>query len=130
MTAPPPCAGQWELFDSTDELDHIKAKSLCAECPMLADCYQRLETARNRAHRGGGKIYGPSGTWAGRLIGAPRTSAERIAAEERMFSPDELRAGHAAWAAGVRTDRVIAAERIYQRQRSRRRYREQKEAAA
>lgn len=129
----PPCAGLWELFDSTDELDHVKAKTLCGECPMRVECDQRLETARNRAHRGqtrtNGSEYGPQGTWAGRLIGAPRTSAERIAAEDKLFTDEALREGHAAWNVGVRTPMVTMAERIYQRKRSRRRYAANKAAA-
>lgn len=126
----PPCAGQWELFDSTDELHHLKAKTLCGECPMIAECSRRLESARNRAFKGGTGNYGPRGTWAGKLIGAPRTSEERIAAEDAMFTDDELKDGHAAWAAGVRDDRTTVAERIYQRKSARRKYQARKAGEA
>ena len=135
MSAVPPCAGKWELFDSTDPHDHLKAKALCTGCPMAVECAQRLETARNRAHKGGPtKDYGPQGTWAGRLVGAgPRTSIERARAEEAMFTVEELREGHSAYNAGIRTERTCMAERIYQRKRARRRWQAKKlarEAAA
>jgi hypothetical protein len=129
MSVVPPCAGKWALFDSTDPADHIEAALLCAACPMRAECGQRLESARNKSHR---PIhdYGPQGTWAGRLIGAgPRVSVERARAEAAMFTDDELRAAHASYALGVRTDRVVMAERIYQRNRKRRAYAAKKEAA-
>ena len=127
---PPPCAGKWELFDSTDPHDHLKARALCVGCPMRPECAQLLETARNGAHKAGPtKNYGPQGTWAGRLIGAgPHTSIERARAEEAMFTVEELRAGHNAYNAGNRTDRTRMAERIYQRKRARRRWREKKAA--
>jgi hypothetical protein len=121
-----PCAGQWELFDSTDTYDHIKAARLCAGCPVIAECERQLEIARNRS-LGTAVQYGPQGTWAGRLVGAgPRTSIERARAEEAMFTPEELRAGHTAYNTGVRTERARMAERIYQRKRSRRRWAEKK----
>jgi hypothetical protein len=127
---PPPCAGKWELFDSTDPHDHLKARALCVGCPMRVECAQLLEVARAGAHKAGPtKNYGPQGTWAGRLIGAgPHTSIERARAEEAMFTVEELRAGHNAYNAGIRTDRTRMAERIYQRKRARRRWREKKAA--
>lgn len=129
MSAVAACAGQWELFDSTDEIDHIKAKTLCGECPMRVECDQRLQGARNRAHKGGSKDYGPQGTWAGRLIGSARSTTERVAIEDAMFTDDELRDGHAAWNAGDRSSTTQMAERIYQRKRSRRRWAAKKDAA-
>lgn len=122
MSTLPPCAGLWEVFDSTDEVDHRKAKTLCGECSILTACAARLESARKEAHKGGSGDYGPQGTWAGQLIGAPRASEKRIALEDAMFTDDEVRAGHSAWVSGVRTERNRIAERVYQRKRSRRRY--------
>lgn len=124
MSALPPCAGQWELFDSTDPSDHEEAKALCGQCPMIVECGQRLDAARNRAHRGGGQTYGPVGTWAGRLMGIPRTTAARMAAEDAMFTEAELRAAHAAFATGDRRPITKTAERIYQRNRKRRKVQE------
>ena len=130
MSTLPPCVGKWELFDSIDPFDHLRAADLCATCPMLDACNRRLEVARNNAH-GNTKDYGPVGTWAGRLVGVgPKTSVERAAAEEAMFTADELLSGHAAWNAGERDDRSRMAERIYQRKRARRRYAAQKASAA
>lgn len=129
MSAVPPCAGKWVLFDSTDPSDHIKAARLCATCPMRAECEQRLESARNRSHRPVA-AYGPAGTWAGHLVGAgPRISVERARAEEAMFTADELREAHNAYNSGIRTDRIKTAERIYQRNRKRRAYAARKAAA-
>ena len=63
MTAP--CAGKWELFDSTDLPDHVQARRLCATCPMIAACEQRLEDAQAQQTYHG---CGPQGTWAGKLL--------------------------------------------------------------
>jgi hypothetical protein len=114
----PPCAGRWELFDSTYPADHIQARDMCRQCPMLADCRDQLEAARKDAHVG--RDYGPQGTWAGQLVGAgPRVTAARARAEEAMFTGDELRAGHSAYVRGDRDERTRMAERIYQRKRVR-----------
>ena len=128
MSALPPCAGQWELFDSTNPSDHRRAAALCATCPMLTECAARLETARNRTH---GPIidYGPQGTWAGKLVGAgPSLSRIRETAEDAMFTAAELREAHNAYARGIRTDRIRTAERIYQRNRKRRKAAEKRAA--
>jgi hypothetical protein len=61
----PPCAGLWKLFDSTDPVDHIEARALCMGCPMLLECHDR----RMAAHRNQYSTYGPTGTWAGQLVG-------------------------------------------------------------
>ena len=128
MSTVPPCAGKWALFDSTDPHDHLKAARLCAACPMLAECEERLESARNRSHRPVAE-YGPAGTWAGRLVGAgPRVSVERAKAEDAMFTDAELREAHNAFSKGIRTDRIRMAERIYQRNRKRRKTAERKAA--
>lgn len=54
-----PCAGEWQLFDSTEPEDHLLAKSICETCPFLAEC---------RELRGSLRLTGgimPEGTWAG-----------------------------------------------------------------
>lgn len=117
MTTPPPCAGRWELFDSTDVLDHREARELCNACPMLADCHDRLLAASKHVY--GGPEYGPRGTWAGTLIGGPRTSARRAQAEEAMFSEEEAREAHAKYAAGFRDARTLVGERVYNRRSKR-----------
>ena len=128
MSTVPPCAGQWVLFDSTDPHDHVKAARLCGVCPMRAECAARLESARNKSHRPASE-YGPAGTWAGHLVGAgPRVSVERAKAEEAMFTDAELREAHNAFSKGIRTDRIRMAERIYQRNRKRRKTAERKAA--
>lgn len=128
MSTVPPCAGKWVLFDSTDPSDHLKAARLCAGCPMRAECEQRLESARNRSHRPVAD-YGPAGTWAGRLVGAgPSLSRIRERAEDGMFTDAELREAHNAYARGIRTDRIRTAERIYQRNRKRRKAAEKRAA--
>ena len=118
MTTVPPCAGKWELFDSNHPREHHQARTLCASCPVVAACLAQLEMARAASHVP--NTYGPSGTWAGRLIGpAARTTESRARAEEEMFTDQELRAEHAAFAAGFRTPRTILGERIYQRKSAR-----------
>lgn len=67
MNQPVPCADKWELFDSTDLVDHVAARRICRECPLLAACQQRLEEAR-RDQTYPGATYGPQGTWAGELL--------------------------------------------------------------
>lgn len=65
MTDIAPCAGQWELFDSTDLVDHIAARRICRTCPLITGCQQRLEQARRDQTYPG---CGPQGTWAGELL--------------------------------------------------------------
>ena len=76
MSTPPPCSGRWDLFDSTDLRDHLVARALCATCPLIAACHQRLQQARD-LHTGGGP-EGPEGTWAGRLVGARKNAATKL----------------------------------------------------
>lgn len=114
-----PCAGQWELFDSTAPRDHHEAKALCATCPAFAACLDALAAARAQACVPA-DIYGPAGTWAGQLVGPPqRISAARIKAEDEMFSDAELRAFHTDYAAGLRDTRTVVGERVYNRRRKR-----------
>jgi len=68
------CAGQWRLFDSTDEADHREAARLCAvgtdhACPMLTECRRRLDDAQRKERWGG-----PQGTWAGLLVRGDRVT--------------------------------------------------------
>ena len=122
----PPCAGQWDLFDSTDPLDHLEAKTLCQRCDMRLECADLFRKVKKDSL--GGKDYGPRGTWAGELIDPNvrrRASAATVAAEANLFTDDELKAGHSAYLRGEREASVVRRERIYQRSRKRRR----KEAA-
>lgn len=48
-----------------------------------------------------------------------KRTAKRIAAEDALFTPDEMRGLHAAYQRGVRSERVLAGERAYQRQKRR-----------
>lgn len=43
------CIGQWELFDQTDDPGMTdRARSLCAQCPVLARCRSWSATLSNR----------------------------------------------------------------------------------
>ena len=112
-----PCAGRWEMFDSTDVTDHRQARALCSTCPMLTHCRSELEAATADAHEG--VKYGPRGTWAGVLIGAPKTTARRAQIEEEMFTEAEAREAHAKYAAGFRDARTMVGERVYNRRNKR-----------
>ena len=112
------CAGKWELFDSTDVLDHIEAKKICATCPIRSTCDALYLDVAHASHPRGM----PSGTWAGRLRGA--TSLDHCRnAEEQMFTDDEALAAHAAYVRGERDSRTVMGHRVwdrrYRRQRSR-----------
>lgn len=113
----PPCAGQWLLFDSVDLADHRRARAMCGVCPIRLECRKQLEEASADSHCG--PKYGPRGTWAGMLVGLPRTSARRAQAEEAMFSEDEARTAHANFAAGFRDARTLVGERVYNRRKKR-----------
>lgn len=63
-----PCAGQWELFDSVELEDHIRARAICDKCPLIDACRARLSEARKLAARCGPDT-GPVGTWAGQHVG-------------------------------------------------------------
>lgn len=113
----PPCAGRWELFDSIDHADHRRARALCGICPMRATCLAELEAATEASHCG--IKYGPRGTWAGLLVGLPRMSVQRARAEEEMFTEADARQAHARYAAGIRDDRTVIGERVYNRRKKR-----------
>lgn len=117
------CAGQWELFDSTDRADHREAVKLCKVCPMLSACVTQLRKAQQASPWGG-----PQGTWAGLLINnnGPATDrsrnrdSERIAAEEAAYSEEDCRAAKAAYMRGSRTEWAVAGNRTYERRRKHR----------
>lgn len=120
MSTVPPCAGLFYLFDSTELRDHRRARELCGTCPMIAACRKRLEQAATDTY--GGSKYGPRGTWAGLLLGGPKTSHQRAQAEDLMFDEDEARKAHARYAAGERDARTVIGERVYNRRMKRERY--------
>ncbi len=68
-TREPNCAGRWELFDSTDLADHAEARDLCSRCPVLLRCAQQLRAEQEATAGLRGSGGGPSGTWAGKLLG-------------------------------------------------------------
>lgn len=111
-----PCKGQWDLFDSTDRRDHIKARALCAECPALAWCAQRAATIQREGRT---SHFRPlTGTWAGTLYGRPAGRRPHLdAVDEPDYTEAELRAFHAAWSRGERTPENEVGERMYQRNR-------------
>lgn len=114
-----PCTGKHELFDSRDPEDHHQARKLCASCPMVAECLDRLAAVRHDAHS---EKYGPHGTWGGRLVGAWTSSPTRRASEDAMFTDAEARAAHSSWQRGDRSDRARLGERVYQRRAKRAAY--------
>lgn len=114
----PPCAGKWDLFDSTAPADHLQARTLCWRCPMLEECRANLRAATTTAYS---RAWGPAGTWAGELVGRDTRHADRIVAEDAMFDTDEARRAHAAWSGGDGSDWARIGERVYQRRRGRNR---------
>lgn len=118
MSTPPPCAGKWQLFDSVDPVDHHEAATLCAACPVIEDCRQRLAAARADMHSA---VYGPAGTWAGELVGdpSPIRSKTALEAQERSYAPEEAKLAHIAYNRGDRTHWATVGHRIYERQRRR-----------
>ena len=114
MDATPPCAGQHELFDSTDYRDHLAARAICYDCPFIAECRDRLKQTLELVVWGGN----PQGTWAGELYGQ-RSNSKQLAIEERMFSEEDARAAHAAFYRGDRSPMVCIGERVYQRRSAR-----------
>lgn len=119
MSALPPCAGQWRLFDSIDPVDHREAAALCRTCPMIEGCREQLRLAHSHTDRHPG--YGPEGTWAGQLIGGGAISRRRIAIEDEAFTPDEAKRAWSAYRSGDRSDWASAGYRAQERRRSQRR---------
>lgn len=115
-----PCAGKWELFDSTHPVDHLEAREYCLRCPLLEKCRTELEAATRDAYSAD---YGPCGTWAGQVVGRSVRSASRVGEEEAAFDTATALAAHAVW---ERTppeqrddlpDEIRVGERVYQRRR-------------
>jgi hypothetical protein len=127
VTTIPPCAGKWSLFDSTEPRNHAKARALCAACPVILECYERLQLSLqvDTSAR-------PRGTWAGMLIGRAAESVvdrrERIAREDAIYSEREALDAHNAYSRGERGAWAITGHRVWDRRYRRRR--NQQEAAA
>lgn len=109
----PPCAGRWDLFDSTDRRVHEEAADLCATCPMQLECWDILQATQEASHVGGR----PSGTWAGQLIGGD-TRAQQFAEEDARFSVEEANAAHGRYQKGDRDDETKTGARVYERRRA------------
>lgn len=117
MSAPPPCAGQWKLFDSTDPVDHKEAVALCNGCPIITHCAQQLAESRAESCS---PAYGPAGTWAGQLVGAPAAMRQaedekRRAAEDALFTEAEARNCALRWLRGEHNDYTKVGRRVYER---------------
>lgn len=65
------CRGNWQLFDSIDENDHLVAREICGECPVLAGCAALLNEVQLANRTVNARGAGPVGTWAGKLVGRP-----------------------------------------------------------
>lgn len=117
----PPCHGLHKIFESTDLADHAEAATICATCPMLDACDKLREDVQATSQPG----YGPAGTWAGKLYGTPNRKPARsraeLAAEEALYTPEEVLAAHSAFNQGDPSDWAIVGHRVYERQRARRR---------
>lgn len=122
MTRPPatnyaPCYGMGDLFDSTEILDHIQARQICATCPIRATvCRQRAETAVALAPVGGG----PGGTWHGELYRGGKVSTAaaneiRRLEEDARYSDTEARRCANLWHDGDRSEWVATGRRVYER---------------
>lgn len=62
----PPCANRDpRLFDSTRLRDHLKARAICAECPLVQPCIARAVSIA--AEHAPGARRAPDGTWGGLL---------------------------------------------------------------
>ena len=121
------CVGQHALFDSTDPATHAQAAELCAACPLLDACRERL--AEMKASVG---YYGhPEGTWAGELHtdgtgrnkvrrAAKEARSVRIAREDAAYTEAEARRAHAAYTAGDTSGWAAMGHRVYGRRRKRR----------
>lgn len=65
MTLPPCTNRDPRLFDSTKLRDHLKARAICATCPLVQPCIARAITVA--AEHAPGARRGPDGTWGGLL---------------------------------------------------------------
>lgn len=53
------------MFDSIDPLDHMRARSICAGCPMVVACIREAIAVADRYTNADQR--GPDGTWGGLL---------------------------------------------------------------
>lgn len=127
MTTTPPCTGKWDLFDSTDPRKHTEARALCASCPMLQECYERLQLSLqvDTSAR-------PRGTWAGMLLGRGSESLvdrrDRVAREDAIYSEREALDAHNAYSRGERGAWAVIGHRVWDRRYRRRRHQQQEVA--
>lgn len=70
-----PCIGRPELFESTHTADHYEAREMCAVCPMIAACDNLRREVQASVPAGYRRYAGPSGTWAGKLVGGKGVAA-------------------------------------------------------
>lgn len=121
------CVGRHALFDSTRPEDHNEARAICATCPVIDACRQRLADMKAIA----AYYTQPEGTWAGELYlsgdnrnqirrAAKEARSVRIAREDAAFSDREARQAHAAYTAGDRSGWALMGHRVYGRRRKRR----------
>lgn len=137
MNAPPskldnevPCAGRWDLFDSTDQADHLEARAMCDACPALTWC---RDYARNVAETAPhiDTSSAMTGTWAGLLYGRQGHRAGTPGRGKREVLPlndieegmtaDEVRRAASAYRRGDRSEWACKGRRIYNRHSDERR---------
>lgn len=110
------CAGLWKLFDSPEREHHEAAAAICATCPMLNTCRAELATAKLLTPA---CYEGPTGTWAGALVGSGRERGildrARLAREEVLYNEAESRAAHAAYRSGDRGTWAVTGHKVYDR---------------
>lgn len=119
------CGGRYELFDSVQTEDHFEARALCRQCPVLAACDRLRREVAESAY----STYGPRGTWAGKLYGAPYRPASTACDDlEERYTEDEARKAALAYQRGDKSEWALLGRRVYER-RNRRRREEQKRLA-
>jgi len=64
------CRGRPWLFESVDEADHREAAAICRQCPVIAACRAELKRVAALAATITAQGGGPTGTWAGQLVGS------------------------------------------------------------
>lgn len=67
-----PCVGEPALFESTLLADHELAAAMCKRCDHINECRDLYADVAAQT-RTEGRGSGPTGTWAGRLVGVPGT---------------------------------------------------------
>lgn len=123
MSTLPPCVGKHALFDSTEPDAHAEAAHLCAICPLIDACEQRLAEIQSDAG-----YYGhPEGTWAGGLVTEPQQSEarrlahwrkfEERASQDAAYTEAEARRAHSLYTSGVRNDWTRTGHLVYDRRR-------------